>query len=47
MSPRGHAASVRRHLLSLARESGEYFGLVLTRYALESVMCQPGVGVRR
>lgn len=38
MSPRDVAASVRQRLLNLARERGEDFGLVLTRYALERVM---------
>ena len=38
MSPRDVAASVRQRLLNLARNHGEDFGLVLTRYALERVM---------
>jgi predicted nucleotidyltransferase component of viral defense system len=38
MSTRGRAASIRQRLLNLARERGEDFGLVLTRYALERVM---------
>jgi predicted nucleotidyltransferase component of viral defense system len=38
LSPRDIAASVRQRLLNLARERGEDFGLVLTRYALERVM---------
>jgi predicted nucleotidyltransferase component of viral defense system len=38
MSPRNVAASVRQRLLNLARDRGEDFGLVLTRYALERLM---------
>jgi predicted nucleotidyltransferase component of viral defense system len=38
LSPRNVAASVRQRLLNLARDRGEDFGLVLTRYALERMM---------
>jgi len=36
--PRDVAASVRQRQLNLARERGEDFGFVLTRYALERIM---------
>lgn len=38
MIPRDVAASVRQRQLNLARERGEDFGFVLTRYALERIM---------
>ena len=47
MSPRDVAASVRQRLLNLARESGEDFGLVLTRYALERMMYRLSVSTHR
>ena len=36
--PRNVAASVRQHLLKIAREKSEAFDLVLTRYALERLL---------
>lgn len=47
MSPRNTAASVRQRLLNLARDRGEDFGLVLTRYALERVMYRLSVSEHR
>ena len=47
MSPRDVAASVRQRLLNLARERGEDFGLMLTRYALERVMYRVSVSEHR
>lgn len=47
MSPRNMAASVRQRLLNLARDRGEDFGLVLTRYALERLMYRLSVSEHR
>lgn len=47
MSPRNVAASVRQHLLNLARDRGEDFGLVLTRYALERLLYRLSVSEHR
>jgi predicted nucleotidyltransferase component of viral defense system len=47
MSLRNVAASVRQRLLNLARDRGEDFGLVLTRYALERVMYRLSVSGHR
>jgi predicted nucleotidyltransferase component of viral defense system len=47
MIPRDVTASVRQRLLNLARERGEDFGLVLTRYALERVMYRMSVSSHR
>jgi predicted nucleotidyltransferase component of viral defense system len=41
------AASVRQRLLNLARDRGEDFGLVLTRYALERLMYRLSVSEHR
>ncbi len=40
--PRNLAASVRQRLLNLSREKSEAFDLVLTRYALERLLCRIG-----
>lgn len=47
MIPREVAASVRQRLLNLARERGDDFGLVLTRYVLERVMYRLSVSEHR
>jgi len=43
MSPRNVAASVRAKLLNRARETGQDFNLVLTRYALERLLYRVSV----
>jgi predicted nucleotidyltransferase component of viral defense system len=47
MSLRNVATSVRQRLLNLARDRGEDFGLVLTRYALERLMYRLSVSEHR
>ncbi len=34
------AASVRQRLLNLARERGEDFGIILTKYGLERILAR-------
>ena len=43
MNTRNVAASVRARLLNHARETGQDFSLVLTRYAIERLLYRIGV----
>lgn len=45
--PRNMAASVKQRLLNLARERGEEFNLLLTRYALERLLFRLGESTHR
>jgi hypothetical protein len=45
--PRDMGASVRARLLNLARERGQVFDLLLTRYALERLLYRLSISTHR
>ena len=46
-APRNMGASVRARLLNLARERGQVFDLLLTRYALERLLYRLSISTHR
>jgi hypothetical protein len=46
-APRDMGASVRARLLNLARERGQVFDLLLTRYALERLLYRLSISTHR
>ena len=46
-APRDMGASVRARLLNLARERGQVFDLLLTRYALERLLYRLSISAHR